>query len=75
MDIARVLLNEALGHHRVLNSAIDPQARYALVDRVLYRLQESHIDELNLVEIHQILKNLCRLIQADPLLLERHRSS
>ena len=70
LDIARILLNEALGHHRLHNKAIAPFARSAVVDRVLDRLQQEDVYDIDMVEIRQILRNLCLLIQADHHLLQ-----
>lgn len=70
LEIARILLNEVLGHHRLHNKAIASYARSAVIDRVLERLHQEDVQDIDMVEIRQILRNLCLLIQADHHLLE-----
>lgn len=70
LEIARILLNEALGHHRIHHKAIAPYARSVLVDRVLERLQREQVLDVDMVEVRQILRNLCTLLHADHHLLE-----
>ena len=64
-ETARSIIMESLRHHRFGSLNIHPYALDMMTQKVIGELQARGCCDLTMSEVHQLLENLCRMVQND----------